>query len=246
MNPRLIWLGLAAFLLALVAVLPMRWVAGMVPKQVHCDSWTGSVWRGQCRGLVVRHGGPELAVEQLRWKLHPASLLRLVVKADFSVRTAQGTGSGVAELGRQGFMAVDNLAVSAVFDRRLATMLAEGWKGQLEARRLALRMQGNTLQAMSGEIELRDFNDGRGAGFGSYRAVFAPAAAPPFTGRITDIGGPLEVVASVIISADRQWKLDGLITPRPDASANLRSKLELLAAPDASGRYRLQSEGSFK
>lgn len=246
MNLRLFWLGFAAFLLAVLVVLPAQWMAWMLPAQVQCTSWTGSVWRGQCDGLTVQQDEAPLEIQVLQWKLHPLSLLRLAVKADFNVRTAQGTVSGVAELGSKGRLAVEHLAASAVFDRRLATMLAEGWNGQLEAKDLTVRMQGNTLQALSGELDLRDFKDARGAPFGSYRLVFAPADAPPFTGTITDSGGPLAVAGTVTISADRRWQLDGLITPRPDASQELRSRLGILAAPDASGRHRILSEGTFK
>jgi hypothetical protein len=246
MNLRLVWLGLAAFLVAVLVVLPSRWMAWALPAQVQCATWTGSVWRGQCTGLTVQQARAPLEIQTLRWKLHPLSLLRLAVKADFSARTAQGTVSGVAKLERQGRMAVEDLAVDALFDRRLATMLAEGWSGQLEARNLTLQMQGNTLQALSGEVVLRDFKDAQGATFGSYRLVFPPADAPPFAGTITDSGGPLAVEATVTISADRRWQLDGLITPRSDASPELRSRLAILAAPDTNGGHRLLSEGTFK
>jgi hypothetical protein len=246
MNLRLVWIGLAAFLLAVLVVLPARWMAWALPAQVQCATLSGSVWHGQCDGLTVQQTGAPLEIPMLRWKLHPLSLLRLTVNADFSVRTVQGTVSGAAELGRKGRMAVRNLAASALFDRRLATMLADGWNGQLEARDLAVEMQGNMLKKLSGEMELRDFKDAQGAPFGSYRLVFTPADAPPFAGTITDTGGPLAVTASVTVSSDRRWQLDGLITPRAGASPEMRSRLEMLAAPDASGAYRLQSEGTFK
>jgi hypothetical protein len=246
MNLRLLWLGFAAFLLAVIVVLPAKWMAWMLPPQVQCASWKGSVWRGQCTGLTVAQAGAPLEVESLQWTLHPLSLLRLAVKADFNLRTAQGTMSGVAELGRKQRLAVGNLTANAVFDRRLATMLAEGWNGQLEARGVAVKMQGNTLQELSGELVLRDFRDARGASFGSYRVAFVPVPASPFTGTITDSGGPLAVAGTVTISADRRWELDVFITPRPDASEELRSRLQFLAAPDASGRHRLQSEGTFR
>ncbi|MEO8314568.1 MAG: type II secretion system protein N [Pseudomonadota bacterium] len=245
MKLRLVWLGLATFLVALITVLPVRWVAWLLPANVQCTAWSGSVWRGQCIGLTVQHGSAT-QIQMLRWTLHPAALLRRTVNADFSVRTEQGTGSGVAELDRNGLMAVDNLAINAVLDRRLATMLAEGWNGQLQARNLTVRMQGNTLQALSGEIALRDFLDGQGTSLGNYRLVFPRAAAAPFAGALSDMGGPLEVRASVTVSADRRWQLDGTVAPRPEASQSLRSRLDILGAPDAAGRYRLLSEGTFR
>jgi hypothetical protein len=218
MNPRLVWLGVAAFALALIVMLPVRWIAWMLPAQVQCARWSGSVWRGQCSGLVVQRGDPALAAEMLRWRLHPASLLRLTIKATISVRT----------------------------DRRLATMLAEGWKGQLETKDLTVRLHGNTLQALHGEIALVDFRDAQGASFGSYRLTFPRAAAPPFIGTLQDTAGPLAFTASVTIHGDRRWQLEGLITPRPDASPALRNRLEILGAADSTGRYRLSSEGTFK
>jgi hypothetical protein len=246
MNPRLAWLGVAAFLLASIAMLPVRWIAWMLPAQVQCASWSGSVWSGQCTGLVVQQAGPELTAEMLRWRLHPASLLRWTIKATISVRTEQGTGSGVAELGRNGRLAIEDLAVSALFDRRLATMLAEGWQGQLETKDLTVRLQDNTLQALHGEIALLDFKDAQGASLGSYRLTFPRSATPPFMGTLQDTGGPLAFTAQVTIHGDRRWQLEGLITPRLDASQALRNRLEILGAADSTGRYRLSSEGTFR
>jgi hypothetical protein len=243
---RLIWIGVAGFLLALLIVLPARWVAGLLPAEVQCAAWSGSIWHGQCNGLVIQQKGAPIEAQLLQWKLHPAALLRLSVRTDFSFRTVQGTGSGVAELGRKGRVDLENLAIKAVFDRRLATMLAEGWTGQLQASDLTVKLQGNTLNLLSGEINLQDFNDGRGTTFGSYRLLFPRAAKAPFTGTLSDTGGPLAIKASITIAADRRWQLDGTVTPRPDAPESLTSRLEILGPPDATGGYRLLSEGTFK
>jgi Type II secretion system (T2SS), protein N len=247
MKPRLVWLGIAAFVLALIIVLPARWLAGLLPAQLRCATWSGSVWRGECAELTLQQPGTEpLQVKLVRWNLQPAALLRLSVQATFEVQTAQGTGSGQLELGRGGRLTLQDLTATAVFDRRLYSSLDPGWTGRLDAQHLAMRVQGNQLQALSGELTLRDFNDGKGSQFGSYHLVFPPAAAPPFLGALRDTGGPLEVKASLTIHVDRRWVLDGTIAARPAAGAALRSQLDFLGAPDASGRYPLSIEGSFK
>ncbi len=247
MKSRVVWLGLAAFLLALIIVLPASWIAGFLPPQLHCAAWSGSVWRGQCSGLAVQQAGAEpLQIERLHWKLQPAALLRLSLRATFDLRTSQGTASGQVELGRNGRMALQDVSVAAQFDRRLATMLAAGWTGQLEGQHLVMRVQGNVLQALSGELALHDFNDGRGGSFGSYRLQFPPVEAPPFAGALQDTGGPLEVTASLTISADRRWRLEGLVAARPGADRGLQTRLDYLGAPDANGRRRLAAEGSFR
>jgi hypothetical protein len=247
MKSRVVWLGVAAFALALLFVFPARWIAGLLPQQVHCAAWSGSVWRGQCAGLtVLQPDSTPLPIDLLRWKLHPAALLRLSVRADFDLRTAQGTANGLFELGRSGRMALQEVSATAVFDKRLATMLAQGWTGQLEARHLTVSLQGNQVLALSGELSLRDFNDGHGGALGSYRLRFPPSAAPPFVGALQDTGGPLELAASLTIGADRRWLLDGQITPRPSAPDALLHRLDYIGAPDASGRRHLAIEGSFK
>lgn len=247
MKLRLAWLGIAAFLLALIVVLPVKWIAGFLPAEVRCQQWTGTIWHGECAQLVVLQGKQSpLQADLLRWKLKPSALLRLAINADLQVRTPQGSGSGGVELGRNGRVAVEGLAANALFDRRLAAMLAAGWNGQLQAQDVSLRMQGMQLQALSGQLTLRDFNDGRGGALGSYRLTFAPVAAPPFAGALKDDGGPLEVNAALTITADRQWTLDGKIRPRPEAPEQLRRQLEYLGAADASGRYPLSMSGTFK
>src|SRR6187549_3773082 len=57
MKLRTILLGLCAFLLALVVVLPVSWVAKLLPAQVQCAGWRGSIWNGQCSGLRLALSG---------------------------------------------------------------------------------------------------------------------------------------------------------------------------------------------
>ncbi|MEO6078807.1 MAG: type II secretion system protein N [Steroidobacteraceae bacterium] len=247
MKPRLVWLGLAAFMLALIIVLPSRWVAGLLPAQLHCANWSGSVWRGQCAMLTLQQpGAAPLQVELLRWKLQPAALLRLSLQAAVEMQTPMGAGSGQLELRRGGRLALLDVTATAVFDRRLYATLPPGWTGRLDAQHLTVRVEGTRLLALSGELTLLDFNDGMGSQFGSYRLVFPPAAAPPFAGALQDTGGPLAVTASLTINADRRWLLNGTIAARPAAGLALRKRLDILGAPDANGRYPLSIEGSFK
>lgn len=244
---RLVWGGAAAFLLTLIVILPVGWVAGFLPPGLQCTAWSGSVWRGQCAGLIVNQpGAAPLQVNLLRWKLHASALLRLALLADFDVDTPQGNGRGQIELARRGLVTLKDVSATAAFDRRLFTSLAEGSTGQLQGRHLNLRLQGVQLQALSGELSLLGFNDGRGNAFGSYRLVFPDAGAPPFMGRLADIDGPVEVAGTLSVTAERSWKLDAQVAPRPGAPPGLRNRLDIFGAPDGNGRYPLRVEGTFK
>jgi hypothetical protein len=169
-----------------------------------------------------------------------------VAKADFSIETPQGSGHGQVEANRKGLVILRDVSASAVFDRRLFTSLAEGSTGQLEGRRFNLQMQGLQLQALSGELSLLGFNDGKGNAYGSYRLVFPEAAAPPFVGQLADIDGPVEVTGTLRITAERSWLLDAQVAPRPGVAEGLRSRLNMFGPPDGNGRYPLRVEGTFK
>jgi len=246
MKLRTILLGLCAFLLALVVVLPASWVAKLLPAQVQCAGWRGSIWNGQCSGLrLALSGTTPVKLETLRWKVHPQALLRLALNADFQIIDAEGSAAGVLELGTGGRMTLQRVSLQAPFDRRFANMLPAGWTGRVEARDLALRLNDRQIEGIAGELQLRNLDDGRGGQLGSYRLVFAPQPAAPFSGALQDTGGPLAVAASLTIAADRAWVLEGTVATRAGAGETLRRSLDLLGPPDAGGRRRLSAAGSF-
>lgn len=250
MNRRLLWLGIATFVLALIVILPAGWVAPLLPPQLQCRQWRGSIWNGECRGFTLQQGSQQaLQANVVRWNLHPSALLRLKLRAALSVQNDQGAGSGVVELGRAGHLIIEGLSATAVFDHRLASMLPAAWQGQLTVQELKLALANGRLEDLSGDITLRNLHDGRGTAFGSYKLGFADTG-PPFEGRLQDSGGPFAVAAVVTISSEQprefRWQIKGSITPRPEVPPAMRSRLDLLGSADSDGRYPLSLEGLFR
>lgn len=243
---RLLLLGLGAFLLVLVLVLPARWVAPLLPDFVHCAGWQGSVWNGQCNNLELAAQPQPVKLDQLHWKLSRLSLLRLALAAQVELSAPAGTAQGSVQRSIGGALALRDVAVRARVDRQMLGVLPAGWSGQLETRALALRMDGRELQELGGGILLRDVTDARGQGLGSYRLIFPAGSAAPFTGALQDDGGPLEVRAQLVVQADRSWTLDGTVLPRDAAARAFDKALQVLGPKDASGRYRLSVSGTFR
>jgi hypothetical protein len=242
---RLLLLGLGAFLLVILIVLPARWIAPLLPATVHCAAWHGSVWRGQCDDLTVSTPQPQ-ALDQLRWKLRPLSLLRLTVSADVEMAAPAGTAEGRVDLRPGGALALRAVAARGRFDQAFPGVLPRGWQGQLETRALALQLDGRVLRELGGEIFLRDLADVRGQGLGSYHLAFPASTRAPYTGALQDSGGPLEVRAQLVVQADRSWTLDGTVRPRDAAAQGFERQLEVLGPRDASGRHRLSLAGTFR
>ena len=247
MNRRVLILGIAAFLLALLVVLPARWVGGLLPSSAQCAEWSGTIWRGQCGQLTVQvPGQTPVTLESAGWKLHPLTLLRGRLMADVTIVDARGDATGRIEVTRDELLILRGVSAHAQLDPQFPGGLPAGWRGRMEMQGLDLDWQANTLRRLQGEFSFVDLRDERGHDIGSFHASFPEAAAPPFKGQITDMGGPLELRAMLELTTERNWSLNGTIAVRGGDDTGFRRYLEALGAPDASGRYPLSATGTFK
>lgn len=241
-----ILLGLAAFLLALVLVLPASWVGRALPEGVTCARWAGSIWRGQCVELTVRDSGTGvMRIDSLRWKLKPLALLRLNLSADFEGGWPKGNARGRIAVTPGGAIRLRELDGDSLLDRTVVRSLPSGWSGRVELRDVEFDWNGGTLGRLGGELLVQDLVDGRGNSLGSYQLQLAPGDTPPFTGQLRDTGGPLEVDAQLQLAADRSWTLEGRMRARNAADQALGRKLDMFAAADATGWRRLSAAGDF-
>lgn len=247
MSWRTILLGLAAFLVALVAVFPARWIGGLLPSTVQCDGWRGTLWRGRCRQLTVTvPGQPPVTVETAGWTLHPLPLLRATLSVEVAVTDARGDVSGHVELTRKGQLVMRDVSARALLDPQLPTAMPAGWSARVELADLGLQWAGNELLALQGDLRFSDLRDEQGRLLGNYHLSFPATREPPFKGQLTDEGGPFELQAAVELTRDRRWSLQGKVRPRPDADPALVQYLQVLGGADANGRYPLGAEGTFR
>jgi hypothetical protein len=242
---RIVLLGVCAFLLALIAVLPARWAAGLLPPDVQCANWRGSIWRGQCLTLTIAQQPRPAIIDTLQWKVRPASLLRLTLAAEVTLTWAKGDANGELELRRGGLLTLRDVSARALLDRELLGALPRGWRGRLDASGVQLGLQDRTVRLLAGEMLLQDLTDASGVALGSYRLAFPASAQAPFPGQLQDMGGPFEVQASIRIAADRSWELDGTVAARSAEAHMFDRQLELLGPADAAGRRHLSAAGSF-
>lgn len=244
---KLVLLGLAAFLLALVVVFPARWVGAMLPPAVHCDAWSGSIWRGHCQGLALSDGEEVvMKLTTLRWDLEPTALLRLRLAARFASTWPQGQATGHVAVRPGGAIQVRGMSGSSALDKRFFGAMPAGWQGQIDIRDFDLHWREGIIGRLGGELIVADLKDARGTALGSYRLTFPASDVPPFTGRLQDTGGALEVDASLQLTADQSWTLEGRMRTRDPGNAALNRGLDMLSSPDATGWRRLSAAGQFR
>lgn len=240
-------LGLAAFLLALLVAFPARWASAFVPDEVQCEAWYGSLWRGQCNGLVLHDGDrPVMRLDTLRWRLKPQSLLRLTLAARFHSTWPEGEATGEVAVTSAGRFEVRGMSGRTALDRRFFGATPAGWHGRLDIRDFDLDWREGVIGRLGGELVVSDLVDGRGTALGSYRLVFAVRDTAPFTGTLTDNGGPLEVNAKLELTADQRWSLEGRMRARDPRDAALNRALDLLSFAEADGWRRLSVAGQFR
>jgi len=246
-NRRVLLLGVLAFIAAMLAMWPARWIAGFLPSVVQCRDWRGTVWHGQCRQLLLAAPGkPAATIESATWTLHFAPLLHLRLSAEVALTDARGDASGHVEFTHDGLLVLRDVSARALLDPQTPDALPRGWRGRADIEQFELDWQANQLRHLQGRIQLSDLRDQQGQELGSYRLDFPPAAGPPFRGSVDDTGGPLRLHATLELTDDRRWSLTGTVAARAGSDAQITHDLDALGAPDAAGNYPLSAAGSFR
>lgn len=235
-------LAAIAFLVTLLMRLPARTLLPLLPPDVSCAAPTGTVWSGACGQLHVG----EVAVSGLSWTLHPGALLRLHLLADLASPDPDARGQAQVDLARDGSVAITALAATVSLPGDAAVVPA-GITGSMQLAIDSARIEGRRLVAMQGRIDLlRIHSDDPQADLGSFELQFVPPTQPPIMlAQLRDLNGPLSVSGVLQLSPTGSYQLDGSVTARPGASAELTQKLQMLGPPDGQGRQAFSIAGSL-
>ena len=190
----------------------------------------------------------------------PASLLRLTAVADLHWVRVGFVADATADIDSHGLTLRDVQGGGPIEDLR-DFGFAEGWRGNASFKFRVLKVAAPAPPpAMARScrspqwviLTCRTFPLSAvadGADLGAYTLHLANAVITPgadATAELNDTGGPLEVQATLHLSADgRTGMLSGTVKARPDASPALSAqvdKLTQLHARDAQGRIPVEVE----
>jgi hypothetical protein len=209
-------LGLAAFLIVLLVRLPARWITPLLPAAARCSVASGTMWHGACEGLSLSDGkSAPLVLQQLRWTVHPAALLRARLALDLQAQGDWGQASAAVTLRSGSHLTVSALTADGTLDRRLLPVLPSGWRGEFAAREVALELKQKRLLSVRGTATVRGLQDGRGKRYGDFQLQLAPVSDAAGAGDLRSLAGPTEVMAKVRVAADMNWTVDGTVDGRP-------------------------------
>jgi general secretion pathway protein N len=245
----LIALGIGAYLAFAIATFPAsvayRWFA---PQEITLAAVEGTVWRGS-----AAYGGINgLAFADLDWQLHPAALLTGGLSLTAEARIAGGLartdlvlrGSRVA---LSNFRASVNLQsldallpLSGVVGTASLTLerleLVDGWPVAATGTARVAGLAGPPIFPVAGVTTLA---------LGNFFARIESGNDGSILAVVNDEGGPLELTdGRALLNADRSYRLEAAIRPRPDAHAALVDGLRFFPA-NAAGQHVIVDQGQL-
>jgi len=236
--------GGAAFLIALIATLPVSLIAGHIGPRLALTGAYGSIWSGGA-DQVSLDGAPLGALE---WTAHPLSLLRGRLAYHLVVTQPAGHLSGDVAVGLGGAIEASGVEFSLPINALTAIKRPDSWQGAVSGRVDHALVENGWPTALSANLILTGLRP-PGAAFelGSYALELDPAASKPDTivGRIKDVSAPLTVRAQLAVKRDRSYLIEGEVTPKPGTPPTIANQLVFLGPADQLGRHSFSVTGTF-
>lgn len=243
---RAIWatlIAVVAFAVILVSRLPAAWVMPNPRSDATCADIEGTIWSGTCTGLTVHRQ----SLGDLVWEVHASRLLAGRLNATVALTRPSGGARGTVEVGLGGNMTARDVQLDLPFDPALMPQLPPNLRGNIHARLALVRIAGNVVRTLQGNIEVRNVEQVSGNGsepFGSYSVTFPETGGDP-VGQLRDLGGPLEVQGTLRLTPEPGFALESLVKARPEAPPDLARDIQYLGSPDAQGRRPFSVGGTF-
>jgi hypothetical protein len=234
------------FAAVLVAYLPASWVFSRMPADsvVRCTDVGGSIWEGECLGLVVQGA----RIGDATWNVGRLAALRGRAVGDFDLRGAM-TARANFDVDFAGQGELTDLQAALPLDPQVIPNAPPHQRANIVADLKRVTVDKGKPGTLDGSIEVRDLRQvgARPLELGSYRADFDGLTQPDggSVGALRDLGGPFELRGTVTLTPPNVYVVGGTIAGRTGQAESLVREITLGAPPDASGRTPFSFEGSY-
>lgn len=252
-KKHLLAFGIGVYLVALIATFPadraygwFRPAAGSnLPVRLYgIDGtlWAGTASQAEAYGRTVKG---------LSWRLHPLALLLGRLEVALNVPYAGGRIDGVL---RRPLTGQDVSILDPHVDLPLAPLMAANrfpipLSGHLtgDLTRINISETGN-VEIDTGDLLIRDLTvEGTGkVPLGGFKVRIDHDAKGALIIKATDTGGALKLNATITLPTKDRYALTAELGARDTGNAVLMQSLRMLGAPDRTGTFRIQRQGSIK
>ncbi len=238
-------LGLASYLIILIATIPVRPVYSLFADSLaplSLQGVQGKVWNG--RASAVHYNN--LGVGSISWNYRPAELMTGRIGFDFTNEDRQTRTAGIAGVSLLGTPYLSNVKgyapASNLYNMLGTYPLTLGGKMQYDMSHI--RLKNNQIDYIQGSITWLN---------ATIRAPFQAKLGKldmqvssqdnSILIQISNKGGQLGIDGSITVQMDKRIQTDIRITPRKNANPNLINVLRSFGKSDRSGRITIKYSG---
>jgi len=240
-------LVLAAFFIVVIIVKAPASVLGraLPAERLQTEGFSGSLWRGSLRNVLLALDGQYLALGEAHWRLHPLSLLTLSPALTLNTQWGRQRIEGVVTLRGGGDFELQD------FSAKIAASLLRHWSplqvaGRLELLSPQLKIEDGTIVAGAGRLVWHNARfkvSGGQLPLGSYALDFKVSEEGLLSGEVITLAGPIEINGPVQLRG-RRYEVDLQLQAGQTMPRELSRALQLVANPVAGG-FRLKLGGDF-
>jgi type II secretion system (T2SS) protein N len=237
-------LAASLFLLTVLIRAPASWALKFTPAGVECALPAGSMWRGSCARLSA--AGIEL--QNVGWIVHPWALLLGQLDLDLSSADARAPGRVHLSISPGGDLVLRALHAQLPLGTEFLPLFPTAWSGRLRLDFARVEFEQHRLRVLQGTATASDLAQRNPPiVYGSYELQFSDAGqgSDVIAGQLRDRGGPLAVSGTLLLRNGSAYELNGLVSTRPGASADLVKGVEFLGVSDAQGRRPFSLTGTL-
>ncbi len=247
-----VWILIVALaaLAVFLSALPAGVATHFLPPNVHADDLSGSIWHG-AMGKITVAGRDAGALE---WRIYPAALLHLALKADLHW-VHRGFGAEATATIDRGRATLSAIRGGGPIEDLQDFGVVRGWRGTTDIALDKLSTDMVRILSASGDVTVSGLSAAQlaaGADLGGYvlhLGADAVDANGVITGQLSDTGGPLKLQGAITVSPQQHnGTLSGTIRERNLVSEELRKELDSLAqlrGRDRNGNIPIDLEFTF-
>jgi hypothetical protein len=186
-------------------------------------------------------------LQDVVWNVHPWPLLRAHLDLDLSSADPRAPGTVQLSLSPGGHLVLRGLRAQLPVGTEFLPLFPTTWGGRLRLEFPRVEFEEHHLRVLEGTATATDLAQRNPPIlYGSYELKFdaAPQGAGVIAGKLRDVGGPLAVSGTLRLRGGSAYELNGLVSARPGASADLVKAVEFLDR-DAQGRRTFSLMGTL-
>lgn len=240
---RFITLGVVCFFLFLLVKFPAGLAYKMfVPEGIKMGGVQGTLWSGKAAAVVLNNNN----IGSVNWDLSIWRLVtgKLAAEVELS-RPDNGFANGHVALGfgqsvtLSDFRALINTAVLQI--PALSSINADLGLNLDHA-----KLKAGWVNAIDGTVNIARLNVTQPrATLGNFQITFDDQDQLPITGQFSDADATLKASGNIVLTEERQYELNGTVTPTDQTEAAVKNAMRFLGSPAGDGSYPLRTAGSL-